>query len=139
MNYAFAICACLISIKASLVVKKQHCVMELEEVPKMVLCRMTHKQVSEELQRHFPFSKGLSERSVRRFCKEHDMHKLRGPDLDVIVSDSVEEVSVLHIALLQFPLFSVHAEYRMHIGLDYLLGERERSRWLWLMDRTTVL
>ena len=76
----------------------KHCVMELEEVTEMVLRGMTHKQISEELQRQFPSSKGLSKRSVRRFCKEHDIHKPRGPDLDAIVSDSVEEVSIFSIS-----------------------------------------
>ena len=34
----------------------------------------THQEVSEELQMLYPGMKGLSSRSVRRFCAKHDIH-----------------------------------------------------------------
>ena len=57
---------------------------------------MSHKKISEELQGRFPAMKGLSERSVRRFCLKHGLHKPRGADLDEIVKDSVKEVRYRH-------------------------------------------
>ena len=66
--------------------------MEPHEVGDMVLQGMTHREISEEFASRFPAMKGLSERSVRRFCQKQGIHKPRGADLDEIVRDSVEEV-----------------------------------------------
>ena len=62
------------------------------EVSNMVLKGMTHKQISEELRSRFPSARGFSERSIRRYCAEHNIHKLKGPDLDVAVRQATEEV-----------------------------------------------
>ncbi len=64
----------------------------VDEVGEMVLRGMTHREISEEFKGRFPNMKGLSERSIRRFCQKHGLHKPRGADLDAIVKDSVEEV-----------------------------------------------
>ncbi len=39
--------------------------------------RKTHSEVSLILQEAFPGKRGLSERSVRRFCCENDLHSQR--------------------------------------------------------------
>ena len=63
------------------------------EVSTVVLKGMTHKQISEELWRRFPAARGFSERSVQCYCAEHNIHKLKGPDLDEAVQQATEEVS----------------------------------------------
>ena len=62
------------------------------KVSTMVLKGMTHKQISEELQRRFPSARGFSKRSVRRYCAEHNIHKLKGQEA---VWQATEEVSCI--------------------------------------------
>lgn len=57
---------------------------------------MTHKDISEVYRARLSSRKGLSERSVRCFCKTHAIHKPKGDDLDDIVRNSVREVGNLH-------------------------------------------
>ena len=67
--------------------------MEPNEVAGMVLRGMSHREISKELKSRFPHAvKGLSERSVRRFCQKHCLHKPCSADIDEIVRDSVLEV-----------------------------------------------
>ena len=66
--------------------------MDPSEVGEMILSGNTHREISEEFTRRYPAAKGLSERSVRRFCQEHSFHKPRGEDLNAIVRVSVQEV-----------------------------------------------
>ena len=47
--------------------------------------RKSHQQISEELKALYPGIRGLSARSVRRFCDEQE-------DLDRVVSSSVAKV-----------------------------------------------
>lgn len=67
-------------------------VMEADEIRVMVRRGMTHMEISTELKGKHPGVKGLSERSVRRFCQEQGIHKPRGRELDDIMEDSVREV-----------------------------------------------
>ena len=72
---------------------KMNGVIDREEVKELVFKGLTHQQVSETLQaRLFQISKGLSERSVKRFCSQHSIHKLTGAELNSIVKDAVSEV-----------------------------------------------
>lgn len=62
--------------------------------------RKTHEQVSNELMRSNPGVKGLSTRSVRRFCEKFKIHassRLSSSDLDRVVSSSVNKVRVIAI------------------------------------------
>ena len=57
--------------------------------------RRSHKQISEELKVLYPGVRGLSVRSVRRFCDGHDIHttsRLSDEDLDRVVSSSIAKV-----------------------------------------------
>lgn len=57
--------------------------------------RKTHQQVSDELIRSNPGMKGLSTRSVRRFCEKFGIHassRLSNSELDRVVSSSVSKV-----------------------------------------------
>ena len=60
--------------------------------------RRTHRDISAELRRSYPMiRRGLSERSVARFCESYDIHATsRIPDqaLDTVVRSSVSRVSV---------------------------------------------
>ena len=52
--------------------------------------RSTHKAIAEELQRLFPgVYRGISARSVRRFCANYNLHgtsRLPNPALDVLIA-----------------------------------------------------
>lgn len=57
--------------------------------------RETHEQISEALQQLYPGTKGLSSRSVRRFCNNHNIHatsRLSPPELSRVVSTAVSQV-----------------------------------------------
>lgn len=60
--------------------------------------RATHKVVSEELKLIYPWiSRGLSSRSIRRFCEAHDFHatsRLADTQLNVVVRSSIHNVSL---------------------------------------------
>ena len=67
-----------------------------------VLRKLTHKQISEELQRENPGVRGLSEMSVRRFCFKHNIHRttqISDGELDCAVRKAVSQVSLLIIYL----------------------------------------
>lgn len=53
---------------------------------------MTYKEISQELQDASPHTKGFSERSVRRFCKENGIEKMNDIEVDGIVEEAVKEV-----------------------------------------------
>ena len=57
--------------------------------------RKTHEQISEAVQQLYPGTKGLSSRSVRRFCNNHNIHatsRLSPPELSRVVSTAVSQV-----------------------------------------------
>ena len=59
----------------------------------------TYEQISGILQTqsaNVSANRGLSARSVRRFCAANGIRKRKGADLDGIVAQSVSEVSVQH-------------------------------------------
>ena len=66
--------------------------MDVNDVAKMILQGMTHREISDLYKNRYPDRRGYSERSVRRFCKLHDLHKPTGAYLDNIVKASVQEV-----------------------------------------------
>lgn len=82
--------------------------MEIHNVTDMLLQGMSHKYISNVYSHRFPSKKGLSERSVRRFCKKHSLHKLNGTDLDNIVKKSVEEVRIILHRTLYLVCNSLH-------------------------------
>ena len=63
----------------------------------------THSQISDELKQQFPGVRGLSSRSVRRFCDVHDIRrssKLTATDLDRVVASSIAMVKVFVVIIL---------------------------------------
>ena len=60
--------------------------------------RRTYKDISIELRRSYPtIQRGLSERSVARFCENYNIHatsRIPDPALDTVIMSSVAKVSV---------------------------------------------
>lgn len=57
--------------------------------------RRSHGDISQILKRRYPCKKGLSERSVRRFCKEYGITNrscIDNKSLDKLVHDTVKKV-----------------------------------------------
>ncbi|XP_065891603.1 uncharacterized protein [Dysidea avara] len=74
---------------------------ELEEFirEKIEKERWTHKRMSLHLQYKYPSRKGLSVRSLERFCRERNIHKtsrLTKPELDEVVAAAVSEVGPVY-------------------------------------------
>ena len=66
---------------------------EKSEVMEMVKRGYSYERISHFLKANHPnITKGLSLRSVRRFCKENNIQKLNEPEIDEIVGHAVEEV-----------------------------------------------
>ena len=66
----------------------------LQKLQDMVDEGKTYENISEILQSSYPLiARGLSGRSVRRFCASHGIKKKKGADLDLVVAQSISEVS----------------------------------------------
>ena len=53
----------------------------------------TYEQISQTLQSaNVAVTRGLSARSIRRFCADNGIKKMKGADLDEVVAQSVSEV-----------------------------------------------
>ncbi len=63
-----------------------------EVIQRLVDAGLSHKEISFQLQTLFP-EKGLSERSVRRYCKTHGVKKPCKTVVDQVVHDAIFEVS----------------------------------------------
>ena len=49
----------------------------------------------EYLEQNFPkVTRGFSERSIRLFCSQHEIHKRSDLEIDSIVEDSIREVCI---------------------------------------------
>lgn len=77
-----------------------------ENLQKMVDEGKTYEQISNALQMSYTsVTRGLSARSVRRFCALHGIAKKKGPDLDLVISQSVSEVSYKYdMTIVQLPV-----------------------------------
>ena len=60
-----------------------------EEIRLLVRRGWTHIQIAHHYSRYFPNQRGLSERSVRRLCHQHNIVRLSNQELDNIVRDVI--------------------------------------------------
>ena len=65
---------------------------------------LTHAQISEILQEQYPGHRGLSTRSVRRYCAKEDIHwtPVTDGELREAVQQGVEQVNVMNCSTNQF-------------------------------------
>ena len=59
--------------------------------------RRSHRDISDELRRRYPTMRGLSARSVRRFCEIYGIHstsRVSDLELDTYVRNCVARVSI---------------------------------------------
>ena len=78
-------------------------VMDEADIRRMVEEGISHSEISYRLRRRHPGVRGLSERSVRRFCFEHDIHSNSGVsnrELRQIVEAGVREVNCKYVHTL---------------------------------------
>lgn len=73
-------------------------------VQKIIAEKQSYEYVSKELQELYPNVRGLSSRSVRRFCSRHGIHAtshLTDSQLDRVVASNASKVSttVLHMEI----------------------------------------
>ena len=52
-----------------------------------------YDEMSHSLKQVYPGVQGLSARSVRRFCSKEGIKKLKGPQLDTVVEEAIDEVN----------------------------------------------
>ena len=68
--------------------------------------RKSHYQVSAELQQMYTDVQGLSEMSVRHYCRKHGIYKTARVDdatLDQLISTNIARVSTRYRLLLEVP------------------------------------
>ena len=66
----------------------------------------TYKHVSEILRQNFPeVTRGFSERNVRLFCAKYGIRRLNEYEVDSIVQDCVNEVSLFLFCIFCISLF----------------------------------
>ena len=57
----------------------------------------THKEVSLIISNQFPGTRGISERSIRRYCCQHDIHRsdssLSSNEVNSVVLGAIEQVN----------------------------------------------
>ena len=74
-----------------------------EELQRYVDEGKSYETISSLLKQKYPsIDRGLSARSVRRFCSSNKISKKQGPQLDVIVAQSVSEVYLYVFISLRF-------------------------------------
>ena len=55
----------------------------------------THRMISDTLKQNFlEVTRWFSERSIRLFCSQHEIHKKGDLEVDSIVEDSIREVCI---------------------------------------------
>lgn len=62
----------------------------------IVVEKRSYESVSEELKRQYGSIRGLSMRSIRRYCREHDIQqtsRLSQDQLDIVVASNVSKVN----------------------------------------------
>ena len=72
----------------------------IEQIRLWVKENYTHRMISDTLKQNFPeVTRGFSERNIRLFCSQHEIHKRSDLDeVDSIVEDSIREVCInVHI------------------------------------------
>ena len=66
-----------------------------EQIRLWVKENYTHRMISDTLKQNFPeVTRGFSERNIRQFCAQHEVHKRSDLEVDSIVEDSIREVHV---------------------------------------------
>ena len=107
--------------------------MDPNKVAEMILQGKSHKEISNEYKRLFPAKKGFSERSVRRYCQKHSLHKPKGTDLDSIVEKSVTEVCIIMPVLSNYYSVAVFAIARARPTLLFSSFDAGRTR-IWMKN-----
>ena len=71
----------------------------IEQIRLWVKENYTHRMINDTLQQNFSeVTRGFSERNIRLFCSQHEVHKRSDLEVDSIVEDSIREVCIkMHI------------------------------------------
>ena len=68
----------------------------IEQIRLWVKENYTHRMINDRLKQNF--TRGFSERSIRLFRSQHEIHKRSDLEVDSIVEDSIREVCIkMHI------------------------------------------
>ena len=63
---------------------------DIAEIQHMVWRGMSHRNIAITIQERFPGRRGISERSIRRFCRRNNISRISNVQLDLVVQDFVE-------------------------------------------------
>ena len=58
-------------------------------VRELVIRGVSHREISDYYQSQKPYIRGLTERSVRRYCHERSIHRISNDELDVMVAEHI--------------------------------------------------
>ena len=69
----------------------------------------TYREIVDTLKVEFPnVTRGLSVRSLRRFCRNNSVQKQRGTDLDSVVAECIDVVSDCVYLYTQLDMHALH-------------------------------
>ena len=63
---------------------------DIVEIQNMVWRGMSHRNIAITIHERFPGRRGISERSIRRFCRSNNISRISNVQLDLVVQDFVE-------------------------------------------------
>ena len=63
---------------------------DIAEIQHMVWRGMSHRNIAITIHERFPGRRGISERSIRRFCRSNNISRISNVQLDLVVQDFVE-------------------------------------------------
>ncbi len=67
----------------------------IEQIRLWVKENYTHRMISDMLKQSFPeVTRGFSERNIRLFCSQHEIHERSDLGVDSIVEDLIREVCI---------------------------------------------
>lgn len=93
----------------------------LELVDYLVKSGLTYSEISIRLKRRYPSIRGLSSRSVRRFCKENGITRLCDNEIESLAVEAIMEVS--EMCLIRNTSQQVGAVYGRRLMRGYLLSK----------------
>ena len=76
----------------------------------IVVEKRSYESVSDELKRQYGSTRGLSTRSIRRYCRQHDIQqtsRLSQDQIDIVVAGNVSKVNyskeiIINVTILEY-------------------------------------
>ena len=82
-----------VAVSRTVYISVEYLETNIEQIRLWVKENYSHRMISDTPKQNFPeVTRWFSERSIRPFCQQHDIHKRSDLKVDSIVEDSIREV-----------------------------------------------